>query len=502
MYKKKAARQNSCFLLLPENIGGIFLDFLIVGLLVIILVLLLLLLVFNRKNRTVENQADSFQYELREQLHLITKSLEESGRTQATKDKLLREEININMQKNIENQIAMLNQMLNLQMKQNQETNATQSEQFHNVMGFQQKQYQQMTSFQVQQQEILLNQMEQQKQKVIEVLQTNLKNIQEANENRLQSIQHTVDEKLSETLNKRLDSNFKQIGDQLGELYRSLGELNRLSTGVTDLNRTLSNVKTRGIWGEIQLQAILEQTMTSNQYDTNVATKKNSNERVEFAIKIPDKEATDEFIYLPIDSKMPMDIYHKIVDASEQLDAAQVQAACKELEQRIKTEAKSIHDKYINPPKTTDFAILFLPTEGLYAEVLRIDGLVEWCQSHYKIVISGPTTITALLNSLRVGFSNMALNRKSKEVLTLLQAIKTQYAKFSDLIDKTQKKLQDAMISTEHLKSRSNIIQNRMNKIEQLDLKQSDALLGIVEEIPEDEDFNAENSCNLQNTML
>ena len=318
-------------------------------------------------------------------------------------------------------------------------------------------------------------------EKIIIALNNSLKDIQESNEQKLDKIERTVNEKLDETLNNRLDSNFKQIGDQLIELYKSLGEINKLSNGVTDLNKTLSNVKTRGTWGEIQLQAILEQTMIPSQYETNVVTKNNSNDRVEFAIKIPTKDDSDEFIYLPIDSKMPIDIYNRIVEASEIANAQALAAATKELEQRIKTEARTIRDKYIDPPYTTDFAIMFLPTEGLYAEALRINGLLEWCQTNCKIVISGPSTITALLNSLRLGFSNMALNKKSKDVLKLLQAIKTQYSTLSGLIDKTQKKLHDATVATEALKTRTDMIQKKMTKIEQLEMSDSNEVLGLPE---------------------
>ena len=316
-------------------------------------------------------------------------------------------------------------------------------------------------------------------EKIIIALNNSLKDIQESNEQKLDKIERTVNEKLDETLNNRLDSSFKQIGDQLIELYKSLGEINKLSNGVTDLNKTLSNVKTRGTWGEIQLQAILEQTMISSQYETNVVTKNNSNDRVEFAIKIPIKDDSDEFIYLPIDSKMPIDIYNRIVEASEIANAQALAAATKELEQRIKTEARTIRDKYIDPPYTTDFAIMFFPTEGLYAEALRINGLLEWCQTNCKIVISGPSTITALLNSLRLGFSNMALNKKSKDVLKLLQAIKTQYSTLSGLIDKTQKKLHDATVATEALKTRTDMIQKKMKKIEQLEMSDSNEVLGL-----------------------
>lgn len=310
-------------------------------------------------------------------------------------------------------------------------------------------------------------------------LKESLLEIRQMNESKLNEINQSVSDKLDKSLNDRLDSNFKQIGERLGSLYESLGELNKLSSGVTDLNKTLSNVKSRGIWGEIQLQGILEDTLTSSQYETNIPTKKNSSERVEFAIKIPSKSDDSEFIYLPIDSKFPSDIYGKIVAASEAGNAEQLITATKELEQRIKSEARTIRDKYIDPPNTTDFAIMFLPTESLYSEVLRIPGLYEWCQSNCKIIISGPTTISALLNSLRVGFSNLTLNKKTQEVIKTLQAVKTQYSTLDELIEKTQKKLSEAVTSTDKLKDRTRLIQNKMSKIDILEKSEADKILQI-----------------------
>ena len=315
-------------------------------------------------------------------------------------------------------------------------------------------------------------------QAIIIELRENLKGIQKSNEDKLAQIQGVVSEKLDKTLNERLDSNFKQIGDQLSELYKTLGELNKLSTGVTDLNKTLSNVKTRGTWGEVQLRNILEQIFTPSQYDENIITKKNSNDRVEFAVKIPSRE-DDSFIYLPIDSKMPTDIYNKIVDASLANDQNAINESTKELEKRIKEEAKKIRDKYIDPNTTTDFAIMFLATEGLYAEALRIPGLAEFCQNKYRIMLAGPTTISALLTSLRISFYNVALSKKSKEVLKLLADIKGQYSKIDEDIAKTQKKLQEAMNTTEALKKKTNMIQNKMRNIEYSELPSPEEQLKI-----------------------
>ena len=296
---------------------------------------------------------------------------------------------------------------------------------------------------------------------------------------KLDAIRGVVDEKLTKALDERLDTNFKQVADSLGKLYSSLGELSKLSGGVQDLNRTLSNVKTRGIWGEQQLGAILEDILTPSQYDTNAITKRGSSDRVEFAVKLPSKTGDRGYTYLPIDSKLPADIYSRLCDAADRCDPDGVAAASKELEQRIKAEAKSISTKYIDVPQTTDFAVMFLPTEGLYAEVLRIRGLSEWCQSSTRVMIAGPTTITALLTSLRVGFDNFTLNEKSAEVMKLLSAIKSQYAKFSDQIDIVQKRLIAASQSADELRHRSDIIQRKMKAVSELSDAESRALLEI-----------------------
>lgn len=439
---------------------------------VIILLLLAILLILN-KNKNSE----------------ILTALQESFENENEKTKeQIKNFLDVNNQKQYQlltdsqkNQTDILLKIQETNQNQNQKNSDFFNNQLEKMLNFQTTQAEKTNRFQSAQFESLLKNNTEQQKNIITIIQSSLEKLQNSNEEKLDKIQGVVNEKLDKTLNERLDSNFKQIGDSLGELYKSLGELNKLSTGVIDLNKTLSNVKTRGTWGEIQLKSILEQTMVNSQYDINVATKKNSNDRVEFAIKIPSREDNNTFIYLPIDSKMPSDIYNKIVDASATSNQDLLNAAYKELEQRIKTEARTIRDKYIDPPNTTDFAIMFLPTEGLYAEALRINGLAEWCQSNCKIVISGPTTITALLNSLRLGFSNMALTKKSQEVLKLLQAIKTQYQTFNELIEKTQKKLHEAVSSTDKLKERTEIIQRRMAKVEQLDLKEADDLLEIKE---------------------
>ncbi len=319
-------------------------------------------------------------------------------------------------------------------------------------------------------------------QKISDNLSESLSKIQNMTEEKLLGIQKEVNDKLDASLNKRLDESFEKVTNQLTQLYKSLGELGEMSDGIANLNKTLSNVKTRGTWGEIQLGSILEQTMTDSQYTKNVKVKKNSEDLVEFAIKIPSRDDEEKPVLLPIDSKFPLDIYGNLVDAADDGNKEAYEKYSKELENRIKNEAKTIRDKYVNPPVTTDFAVMFLPTESLYAEVLRINGLAEFCQNKYRIIIASPSTITALLNSLRVGFANIALNKKTAEVRKILEAVKAQYGIFDELIETTKKKLQAAVTSTDELKDRTVKIRNKMSKIGEIDQKESDAILLIEED--------------------
>ncbi len=309
-----------------------------------------------------------------------------------------------------------------------------------------------------------------------------LSTIQEATDRKLSEIQKNVDAKLDKNLNERLDESFKQVGERLESLYKSLGELKSLESGVVNLNKTLSNVKARGVYGEMALENILANILDNSQYDTNVATKPRSTERVEFAVKIPDKD-NKGFIYLPIDSKFPADTYANVLEAAENADAVALKAAIGELKIRIKKEAMTIRDKYIAPPNTTDFAIMFLPTEGLYSEVLRIDGLVEECQEKCKIVIAGPTTLTALLNSLSVGFKYLTVNKKSEEIMKLLGNFKGQFEKFNDLITRTQNRITDAQKAADQLRDRSSMIQKKLDKVELVSYEDAEDVIELPEDI-------------------
>lgn len=311
-------------------------------------------------------------------------------------------------------------------------------------------------------------------------LAESLEKIQSANEKKLSEIQLSVNEKLDKSLNERLDSSFAKVTEQLSELYRSLGELSHMSEGITSLNKTLSGVKTRGTWGEAQLRDIIRETMVPSQYEENCITKPRSNDPVEFAIKIPSKDDSRQFVLLPIDSKFPMDVYMAIVSASEEGDPAAVQRATKQLEIRIKEEARKIRDKYISVPVTTNFAVMYLATESLYAEALRINGLAEFVQNNYGIIIAGPTTITALLNSLRVGFENLTLSKKTEDVRKLLVAIKAQYEKLDELVGAAQKRIDAANKSVSEIGYRTGQINKKMAKIsEEMSFSESDAMLGM-----------------------
>ena len=304
--------------------------------------------------------------------------------------------------------------------------------------------------------------------------------MQESNEKKLEEMRATVDEKLTSTLTTRLDSSFKTVSEQLEKLYKSLGEMQTLSSGVTEnvsaLNRVLTNVKARGTWAEVQLQGILDQTIPG-MYETNVATVPNSAERVEFAIKIPSSEKGVKDILLPLDSKFPMEDYIRLNSAADSADAEALKEARKALEKRILNEAKDV-SKYIHIPNTTPFAIMYLATEGLYAEIASSrTGLPEKIQKDYNVMIAGPSTITALLNSLSMGFKTVAINEKANEVRELLSAVKTQYDKFDGLLLKARKKIDEAGKTIDDAQSRNNLIQKKLRTVEALDSASAEKLL-------------------------
>lgn len=275
-----------------------------------------------------------------------------------------------------------------------------------------------------------------------EVFERSVEKIRSSNEKELQQMREVVDEKLSSTLENRLNKSFNIINERLEAVYKGLGEMQGLAKGVGDLKKVLTNVKTRGTWGEVQLDNLLQQILTSNQYERNVRINPRLDERVDFVIRLPGKDKGE--VLLPIDAKFPLEEYQRIITASENMDKEELEKNCKGLEKRIKEEAKSISSKYILPPRTTDFAILYLPLEGLYAEVLKREGLVDNLQRDYRIIICGPTTLGALLNSLQMGFKTVAIEARSRELWELLAIFKNEFSKFTEVLQKTQRKLSEA----------------------------------------------------------
>ncbi len=311
---------------------------------------------------------------------------------------------------------------------------------------------------------------------VRQTLDLQLKALQSDNAAKLEQMRQTVDEKLNATLEQRLGESFKLVSERLEQVHRGLGEMHTLAHGVGDLKRMLGNVKTRGIWGEVQLAGLLEQILTPDQYEKNVATRPQSTERVEFAIRLPGRGG-DMPVRLPIDAKFPREDYERLLDAQERADAAAAEEAAKALEARIRAEAKSIRDKYIEPPHTTDFALLFLPTEGLYAEVLRRPGLSDDLQRAYRVTVAGPTTLTALLNSLQMGFKTLAIEQRSSEVWSLLGAVKTEFGKFGDVLAKTKEQLQKVSNTLDTAETRTRAISRKLKSVEALPESQSRLLL-------------------------
>jgi len=319
-------------------------------------------------------------------------------------------------------------------------------------------------------------------------LEQKLKDIEVNNAAKLEEMRRTVDEKLHATLEQRLGESFKLVSDRLEQVHRGLGEMQTLAAGVGDLKRVLTNVKTRGIWGEVQLQALLEQLLTPEQYAKNVATRPGSTERVEFAIALPGQSGdSNKPVWLPIDAKFPREDYERLLDAQERADPAAVEEASKALETRIRLEAKTIADKYLAPPHTTDFALLFLPTEGLYAEVLRRPGLSDLLQREYRVTVAGPTTLTALLNSLQMGFRTLAIERRSSEVWQVLGAVKTEFTKFGDVLARTKSQLETVTRSIDKAEVRTRAMARQLKAVEALPGEQAVELLGVEMEPDEEE---------------
>ena len=316
-----------------------------------------------------------------------------------------------------------------------------------------------------------------------QAIETRLAAIQTDNSQKLEQMRQTVDEKLHNTLEQRLGESFKRVSEQLERVHAGLGEMQTLASGVGDLKKVLSNVKVRGTWGEVQLDNLLEQILSAGQYEKNVATRPNSAERVEFAIKLPGRDEAGSVVWLPIDAKFPLEDYQKLLEAQELGDLAAMEDAGRAMENRVRAEAKTIRDKYIEVPHTTDFALLFLPIEGLYAEVIRRPGLFDTLQRDYRVTLTGPTTLTAILNSLQMGFRTLAIEQRSSEVWQVLGAVKTEFGKFGDVLAKTKKKLDEASRTIEQAEVRTRAIDRSLRKVESLPPVQSH---GLLEDLTED----------------
>ncbi|MHB9112860.1 MAG: DNA recombination protein RmuC [Thermoleophilia bacterium] len=317
--------------------------------------------------------------------------------------------------------------------------------------------------------------------KLRETVDGQLKVLQESNERKLDQMRVTVDEKLHSTLEKRLGESFRLVSERLEAVQKGLGEMQNLATGVGDLKRVLTNVKARGTWGEVQLGAILEQILTPDQYAANVQTNDCSSERVEYAIKLPGREDQPEaLVWLPVDAKFPQEDYARLVDATEQADAEAARLAHAALLRAVEKSAGEIQDKYLNPPKTTDFAIMFLPTEGLFAEVLRHPGMVEKMQQNYRVVVAGPTTLSAILNSLRMGFRTLAIEQRSSEVWQVLAAVKTEFGNFGDVLAKVKKQLHTAEKTIGDTEVRTRAMKRKLREVEELPAESAAEILNLA----------------------
>ena len=308
-------------------------------------------------------------------------------------------------------------------------------------------------------------------------MEQQLAQLQASNATKLDEMRQVVDEKLQTTLEARLGESFKQVAERLEQVYKGLGEMQTLAQGVGDLKHLLTNVKTRGMFGEAQLGALLEQVLSPEQYAAQVATRPDLRHAVDFAIRLPGRAEDGQPVWLPIDAKFPNEDYERLLDAQQRADAFAAEAAAKALETRIRLEARGIREKYVEPPHTTDFAILFLPTEGLYAEVLRRPGLVEALQREHRVTLAGPTTLLAMLNSLQMGFRTLALEKRSSEVWQVLGAVKTEFMKFGEVLDKVKKQTQTVLNTLDQTQTRTNVLTRRLRSVEALPDAQAQALL-------------------------
>ena len=435
--------------------------------------------------KTQKDASDSLLKQLAELTHVQMRQLD--SLTQSNELRL------DSLRKALEEKLASMQTQLDKDALQNRDELAKTLKSFeessrNNSRDFNESQRQKFNSLN-EQIEKLVRATEEKLNQVRETVENRLQVIQSDNVQTLERIRGTVEEKLHDALEKRLGESFQLVSERLEQVHKGLGEMQTLATGVGDLKKALGNVKARGILGEMQLGGILEEILTPDQYEKNVAVKPGSDNRVEFAVKMPGKD--EDVVWLPLDSKFPIEDYHRLIDAYEHADPANVETYTKQLEASIRKCAKDIRDKYIAPPHTTDFAIMFLPFEGLYAEVLRITGLFEQLQRDYRVVVCGPTTVGAFLNSLRMGFRTLAIEKRSNAVQRLLEEVKTEFGKFGVALDKTKKKLQEASNTIDHAAQRTRVIARKLRGVQELPSHSAGTALQSAEgsaEVPEEED--------------
>ena len=451
--------------------------------LVCLIMLIALLIKMNGERKRIAKQFSQMQ-------QWLTEGLESLQENQYQQDLHQREEILLSLHQLNE---SLVNTFSNMSRSQSEQVNAIVRQSYDNAQAFDLRQQgmqriveeslRRMEARSTSTEESLARSLTQNEGRVEALRKTvdeNMRLLREDNAKKLNEIRATVDEKLNDTLEKRLTSSFSQVSQRLEQVYRSLGEVHSLAAGVGDLKRMMSNVKTRGVWGEIQLGALLEQVFTDKQYQKNVAVIPHSSERVEYAVCLPGKDESGQPVYLPIDSKFPQEDYARLAEASEAGDQEAMEAAQKALLLAVRTEAKRI-GKYIAPPHTTDFAVMFLPLEALYAEVMKHSEAVETIQREQRILIAGPSTLLALLNSLQMGFRTLAIEKRSAEVWKLLGAVKGDFGAFATLLAKTQEKLQQATDSIDTAFAKTKTIEKRLRRVETVEGPEAGALLSPEE---------------------
>ncbi len=462
---------------------------LIVSIVLLALVLLLLLFVFTRTGQQRAQQLEQklLQQHAQQQLSQLAQDLDEgfdkAHEHGAQQTAAMREHASVlarEQREELGQNLFRVQSLMGDELKAVRENQSTEAQNARETLL---KQLTQTTTQLVQQLQQLNDTTERRMNHMRENIEQRLTSIEQNNAKKLEEMRMTVDEKLHATLEQRLGESFKQVSDRLEQVHRGLGEMQNLAVGVGDLKRVLTNVKSRGTWGEMQLANLLENVFTPDRYAANVKTVPNSNEMVEFAIKLPGRgDSLDDVVWLPIDAKFPKEQYERMQEAQDTADADALDKARNDLFRQIKLEAKTINEKYVAPPYTTDFAVMFLPTEGLYAEVAREAGLLDQLQREYRIVVAGPTTLTALLNSLHMGFRTLAMEKRASEVWQVLGAVKTEFGKFGDVLAKTKDRLEKAAKEIDSAQVRTRQMNRALSKVEQIEHDSAAKLLGLVDD--------------------